>query len=74
MVGLGMSPAEAIISATSRPAKMLDASDEIGVLAPGAYADIIAVEGDPLRDVKVLENDRFVMKDGKVVRNDLIKP
>jgi len=37
-----------------------------GVIAPGAYADIIAVSGDPVRDIKVLENVQFVMKDGKV--------
>ena len=69
MVALGMSPADAIISATSRPAEMLDQSGQIGVLAPGAFADIIAVNGDPLRDIKVLENVRFVMKDGAVFKH-----
>ncbi len=68
MVGLGMSPADAIVSATSRPAEMLDASGQIGVVAPGAYADIIAVSGDPLRDIKLLEDVRFVMKDGVVFK------
>jgi imidazolonepropionase-like amidohydrolase len=68
MVEFGMSPMEAIRSATSRPADMLDMTGEIGVIAPGAYADIIAVEGDPLRDVSVLKNVRFVMKDGSVFR------
>jgi imidazolonepropionase-like amidohydrolase len=71
MVDLGMSPAEAIKSATSRAAEMLDMSGEIGVLAPGAYADVIGVSGDPLRDIKELGKVRFVMKDGKVFRNDL---
>jgi imidazolonepropionase-like amidohydrolase len=68
MVGLGMSPADAIISATSRPAEMLDQSGQIGVVAAGALADIIAVDGNPLRDIKVLENVRFVMKNGAVFK------
>jgi imidazolonepropionase-like amidohydrolase len=68
MVGFGMAPADAIVSATSRPAEMLDRSGEIGVLAPGAFADIIAVAGDPLRDIKILLSVRFVMKDGTVFK------
>ncbi len=68
MVELGMSPMGAIKSATSRPAEMLDMAGEIGVIAPGAYADVIAVKGDPLRDIKVLGNVQFVMKDGKVFK------
>jgi imidazolonepropionase-like amidohydrolase len=71
MVELGMSPADAIKSATSRPAEMLDMEGKIGVIASGAYADIIAVNGDPLQHIKVLENVQFVMKDGKVFKNDL---
>ncbi len=66
MVEFGMSPMEAIRSATSRAAEMLDMSGELGVIAPGAYADIVAVSGDPLRDVNVLKDVRFVMKDGSV--------
>src|SRR3989441_1210732 len=68
MVELGMSPMNAIKSATSRPAEMLDMSGQIGLIAPGAYADVIAVDGDPLRDIKVLENVHFVMKGGKVFK------
>ncbi len=68
MVDFGMSPADAIVSATSRPAEMLDAAGEIGIVAPGAYADIIAVTGDPLGDIKILEDVRFVMKDGVVFK------
>src|SRR2546428_10719484 len=68
MVELGMSPTDAINSATSRPADMLDMSGQIGLIAPGAYADVIAVDGDPLRDIKVLENVHFVMKGGKVFK------
>ncbi len=68
MVELGMSHTDAIKSATSRPADMLDMSGQIGLIAPGAYADVIAVDGDPLRDIKVLENVHFVMKGGKVFK------
>jgi len=70
MTELGMSPLEAIRSATLRPAEMLDMSGQIGIIAPGALADIIAVEGDPLRDVHVLQDVRFVMKDGSVFKNE----
>jgi len=68
MVELGMSPTDAIKSATSRPADMLDMSGQVGGIAPGAYADVIGVDGDPLRDIKVLENVHFVMKGGKVFK------
>ncbi len=71
MVSLGMSPMEAIKSATSRAAEMLDMQGQIGVLAPGAYADVTAVDGDPLKDIAAMKNVRFVMKDGKVFRDDL---
>jgi imidazolonepropionase-like amidohydrolase len=68
MVGFGMSPMDAIKSATSRAAEMLDMSGQIGVLAPGAFADIVAVPGDPLRDITQLGRVQFVMKDGKVFK------
>jgi imidazolonepropionase-like amidohydrolase len=71
MVGLGMGPIDAIKSATSRAAEMLDMSGQIGVIAPGAYADVVAVSGDPTKDVKELGNVKFVMKDGSVFKNDL---
>jgi imidazolonepropionase-like amidohydrolase len=71
MVEFGMTPMDTIQSATSRPAQMLDMEGQIGVLAPGAYADIIAVSGDPLHDMKILENVQFVMKDGKVFKNEV---
>jgi imidazolonepropionase-like amidohydrolase len=71
MVGLGMSPMDAIKSATSRAAEMLDMSGQIGVIAPGAYADVVAVSGDPTKDLKELGNVRFVMKDGSVFKNDV---
>jgi len=71
MVELGMTPMQAIQSATSRAAELLDMQGRIGVIAPGAYADIVALSGDPLENVKLLENVGFVMKDGKVFKNDL---
>ncbi|HMH01098.1 MAG TPA: amidohydrolase family protein, partial [Terriglobales bacterium] len=70
MVEFGMSPMEAIRSATSRAAEMLDMEGQVGVIAPGAYADVIAVNGDPVRDIKVLENVQFVMKDGNVFKSE----
>ena len=69
MVQFGMTPMQAIQSATSRAAEMLGMKGQLGVIAPGAYADVVAVSGDPLKDVKVLEKVVFVMKDGKVFRS-----
>jgi len=71
MVEFGMTPMAAIQAATSRAAEMLGMSGEIGVVAPGAYADIVAVAGHPLEDVKALEAVGFVMKDGKVYRSEI---
>jgi imidazolonepropionase-like amidohydrolase len=70
MVDLGMQPMEAIQSATSRAATMLEMDGEIGVVAPGAFADIIAVTGDPLENIKALENVQFVMKAGKIFQGE----
>ena len=71
MTEFGMSPMDIIKSATSRAAEMLDMAGQIGVVAPGAYADLIAVNGDPLRDIKALGDVNFVMKDGGVFRNEV---
>jgi imidazolonepropionase-like amidohydrolase len=73
MVTLGMTPMDAIQSATSRAAEMLDMKGEIGVIAPGAYAEVIAVSGDPLKDVGELEHVRFVMQGGVVFKNEIAK-
>jgi imidazolonepropionase-like amidohydrolase len=73
MVDFGMAPMDAIQSATSRAAEMLDMKGEIGVIAPGAFADVIAVKGDPLKDVNELEHVRFVMHDGSIFKNELAK-
>jgi len=69
LVEFGMTPMAAIQSATTGAAEMLGMSGRLGVLAPGAYADVVAVRADPLADVRELERVFFVMKDGKVFRN-----
>jgi imidazolonepropionase-like amidohydrolase len=71
MVELGMSPADAIRAATSRAAELLGMEGKLGVIAPGAFADVIAVEADPLQDINALGRVRFVMKDGKVFENEI---
>lgn len=68
MVKFGMSPMDAIKSATSTAANLLDMKGEIGVIAPGAFADIMAVQGDPLANVEALKSVKFVMKDGNVFK------
>src|SRR6267154_200207 len=70
-VEFGMTPMQAIQSATSRAAELLGQRTELGVVAPGAYADLVAVASDPLEDVNVLKNVGFVMKDGVVFRSTL---
>ena len=69
MVKFGMSPLEALRSATIRPADMLGMTGQIGVIAPGAYADIIAVNSDPLNNIEALGSVTFVMKDGQVYKS-----
>ncbi|HVN46574.1 MAG TPA: amidohydrolase family protein [Steroidobacteraceae bacterium] len=66
MVEFGMTPMQAIQAATSRAAELLDQRGALGTIAPGAYADVIAVEGDPLANIGALEHVSFVMKSGKV--------
>lgn len=70
LVRLGMSPLDALLSATQNAAEMLGLSDQIGRLAAGYRADVVAVPGNPLADITVMEQVRFVMKDGVVVRHD----
>jgi len=61
----------AIQSASSRPAEMLGEKGELGVVSAGAYADVIAVSGDPLKDIGELEKVKFVMKDGAVFKDEV---
>jgi imidazolonepropionase-like amidohydrolase len=69
-VSLGMTPLQAIQTATINDADLLGWSDKIGTLEAGKWADIIAVDGDPLQDVSTLEHVKFVMKGGAVVKNE----
>jgi imidazolonepropionase-like amidohydrolase len=70
MVKYGMTPMQAIQSATSNAADLLGKSKLLGSLQPGKYADIIAVSGNPLEDIRVLENVKFVMKEGKIYKQE----
>jgi len=67
-VRFGQTPLEAIRSATATAAELLRMDDQVGTLAAGSYADLVAVAGDPLQDVRLLEDVRFVMKGGQVLR------
>lgn len=71
MVRYGMTSMQAIQSATTVAAALLDGTNDFGAIEPGKYADIIAVSGDPLASINELERVRFVMKGGEVYRNDL---
>jgi len=73
MVKLGLTPLQAIQAATVNAADLLGWSGKVGTLEPGAWADIVAVDGDPLKDVTTLERVKFVMKGGEVVRNEYSK-
>ena len=68
LVRRGMTPAQAIRAATVTSAELIVRADELGRLAPGYLADVIAVPGDPTVDIGVLEDVRFVMKDGVVFK------
>jgi imidazolonepropionase-like amidohydrolase len=70
MVKYGMTPMQAIKAATSVAAGLLDRGDSLGAVAPGHYADLVAVRGDPLRDITELERVRWVMKGGTVYKSE----
>jgi len=70
MVKYGMTPMQAIQSATVNAADLIGRSDQFGSLTPGKFADIIAVNGDPLADIRVLEHVSFVMKEGQIYKHD----
>jgi imidazolonepropionase-like amidohydrolase len=69
MVQYGMTPMQAIRAATSNAAELLGHANEVGSIKVGKYADLIAVSGDPLKDISLLERVEFVMKDGKVYKS-----
>jgi len=70
LVRYGMTPMQAIKSATSVAARLLDQEDSLGAVAPGRYADLVAVAGDPLSDIEEMQRVRFVMKGGEVYRGE----
>lgn len=67
---LGMTPLQSIQTSLINAAELLGWSDKVGTIEPGKWADIIAVDGDPLSDIKTLQNVRFVMKGGTVYKNE----
>ena len=71
MVKYGLTPARALRSATSDAAELLGRGDQVGRIAPGLFADLIAIPGNPLADIKEMEKVGFVMKGGVVVRDGL---
>jgi imidazolonepropionase-like amidohydrolase len=73
MTGLGMKPIDALLSATSVDAELLGVADKLGTLEKGKLADVVAMPGDPTRDITVTQRVFFVMKDGTIVKN-AIKP
>jgi imidazolonepropionase-like amidohydrolase len=68
MVRYGMTPIEAIRSATVSAAELLGWGDRVGAVTPGSFADLVAVPGDPTEDVTLLEHVPFVMKGGRVLK------
>jgi len=73
MTRYGMAPLDAIRAATINAADLLGWADDIGAVEPGKYADLIAVDGDVLKNITQLEHVKFVMKGGEVVRDDYAK-
>jgi imidazolonepropionase-like amidohydrolase len=69
-VHAGEDPMDALVAAHARAAESLNMQNEIGTIAPGMQADIIAVDGDPLKDITAVRKVVFVMKGGKVYRNE----
>jgi imidazolonepropionase-like amidohydrolase len=74
MVGLGMKPAAALKAGTSADANLLGLADKIGTLEPNKLADIVAVPGDPLQNIRLTEHVFFVMKEGVIYKNDTPVP
>jgi len=72
-VRLGMTPLQAIQTATVNAADLLGWSDKVGTLDAGKWADLIAVDGDPLQDITTLQHVKFVMKGGAVIKNEYAK-
>jgi imidazolonepropionase-like amidohydrolase len=70
MTEVGMPMMEALKAATMSAADLIGVADQLGTIEKGKLADIIAVDGDPIKDVQVMGKVKFVMKDGVVYKND----
>jgi len=70
MVRYGMTPMQSIVAGTSNGSTLLGLERDIGAVAVGKRADVVAVRGDPLQDITVLQHVDFVMKDGRVFKRD----
>jgi imidazolonepropionase-like amidohydrolase len=73
MVEMGLTPLQAIQAGTVNAADLLGWSDKVGTIETGKWADIVAVDGDPLQDTATLEHVKFVMKGGEVIKNEYTK-
>ena len=70
LVSVGIKPMDALAMATINSAQMMDLDEQLGSVEPGKLADLVAVVGDPLEDITVMEKVKFVMKEGSVYRKD----
>jgi imidazolonepropionase-like amidohydrolase len=71
MTRRGLTTLEAIRAATISAADLIGWPDDVGAVEVGKFADLIAVQGDPIADITVLQRVRFVMKGGRIIKNDL---
>jgi imidazolonepropionase-like amidohydrolase len=74
MVELGLTPTQALQAGTVNAAELMGWTDRIGVIREGMFADMVAVKGDPLSDILLLQHVQFVMKDGVVYKNEISLP
>jgi imidazolonepropionase-like amidohydrolase len=74
MVADGMTPAQSLTAGTASAAELLGLQDKVGALKPGMLADVVAVPGNPIENIKLTQSVIFVMKDGVILRNDRAAP
>jgi imidazolonepropionase-like amidohydrolase len=71
MTRRGLTPLEALRAATTSAAELIGWPDDVGAVEAGKIADLIAVQGDPIADITILQHVKFVMKGGRIIKNDL---
>jgi len=71
MVQLGLTPVQALQAGTVNAAELMGWSDRVGAVRAGMFADMVAVQGDPLQDIRLLQHVQFVMKDGVIYKNEI---